>query len=62
MKSCGKWKGLRSPHPQRENNGGEVGVATEIALFDDGRGFVVLQNGEGRWDSLYKIEEAVLGL
>ncbi|HJN74637.1 MAG TPA: serine hydrolase domain-containing protein [Myxococcota bacterium] len=44
------------------HNGGEVGVATEIALFDDGRGFVVLQNGEGRWDSLYKIEEAVLGL
>lgn len=44
------------------HNGGEVGVSTEIALFDDGRGFVVLMNGEGRWDTLYKVEEAILGL
>ena len=44
------------------HNGGEVGVSTEIGLFDDGSGFVVLMNGEGRWDTLYIVEEAVLGL
>ncbi len=44
------------------HNGGEVGISSEIGVLEDGRGFVVLMNGEGRGDTLERIEAAVLEL
>ena len=44
------------------HNGGEVGVSTEMGVLDDGRGFVVVMNGEGRWDTLEAVETAILEL
>jgi len=44
------------------HNGGEVGVSTEIGVFEDGTGFVVLMNSEGGRGSLRVLEDAVLGL
>ena len=44
------------------HNGGEVGVSAEIGVLGDGRGFVVLMNGEGRGDTLERIEAALLEL
>ena len=42
------------------HNGGEAGVSTEVGLLDDGRGFVVLMNGEGSQTTLGDIERAIL--
>ncbi len=44
------------------HDGGDYGVSTEVGLLDDGRGFVVLMNGEGGWNTLQDIEVAILGL
>ncbi len=43
------------------HNGGETGVAAEVGLLDDGRGFVVVMNGEGDRNTLATLEEAALG-
>jgi CubicO group peptidase (beta-lactamase class C family) len=42
------------------HNGGDYGVSTEIGFRDDGVGFVVLMNGEGRNSTLANVEEALL--
>lgn len=44
------------------HNGGEVGTSTEVGVLPDGRGFVVLMNGEGRSGTLAAVEAAILGL
>jgi CubicO group peptidase (beta-lactamase class C family) len=44
------------------HNGGETGVSTEVGMLEDGRGFVVLMNGEGGPNTLEDIEVAILGL
>jgi len=44
------------------HDGGDFGVSTEVGLLDDGRGFVVLMNGEGGWNTLQDIEVAILEL
>ncbi|MCP4806164.1 MAG: beta-lactamase family protein [Proteobacteria bacterium] len=55
-----RWK--LSGHEVWGHNGGEVGASTEIGVLEDGRGFVVVMNGEGRYDTLEAIETAILGL
>lgn len=42
------------------HNGGDYGVSTEIGISNDGVGFVVLMNGEGKNNTLSNIEEVLM--
>ena len=42
------------------HNGGDYGVSTEIGISNDGVGFVVLMNGEGKYNTLSDIEEVLM--
>jgi len=42
------------------HNGGDVGTSTEMGVREDGVGFVILMNGEGDYQILPNIEEAMI--